>query len=250
MFNDIMYLLLTLGIYHKFNWLVKILCRPACFSIFFLIYYGLYSGWRFPTYCAFVCWLLETNIMTGELTHTAHQKKELAPRALIISIIVRKAKDPLSFVFSCVQPYPAIQNNNCFISICAIKVDWFPLQKKAIMCLPQNQHFLVSVKMNATQRRILVSPSLCLHWYGKRHLSGCGQLKSVALTIVKSCCQSVENFRIIFKFCSNILKRRNWLNLYYPTCLGKLRLVLDVLWATPMVLFLGHSVLALVDYSQ
>jgi len=34
----------------------------------------------------------------------------------------------------------------------------FPLQMEAIMCLPQNQHFLQWTKMNGTQRRALVSP--------------------------------------------------------------------------------------------
>jgi len=47
---------------------------------------------------------------------------------------------------------------------------WFPLQMKAILFLPQNQHFVVS-KDNGTQRRSMKN-ALHVQQHGKRHLLG------------------------------------------------------------------------------
>jgi len=103
----------------------------------------------------FVNFILETIIMTSE------PYQEIAPHAPVISIIILKVKCPRCFVAIYIQPIIQQYKSTTFLKrTSAINENYgqFPFQMEAIVCLPQNRHFSMWVKMNGTESRGLVSP--------------------------------------------------------------------------------------------
>ena len=102
-------------------------------------------------------------MMTGEPTHTALKERN---GAMCPSHISYRLKSEVSIMLHCQlcsTCYTAVQIKNNLKSTSAIKVatmkktDNFCYERRPSHAMP-NRHFLLSAKMNGTQRRTLVSP--------------------------------------------------------------------------------------------
>ena len=125
------------------------------------MYYGPYSSWKF-LYLFLNFFLQIIIIVTGEPMHTASKERNGVARP---SYINHPLKSEVSITFRCQlcsTCYIAVRTKNCSKSTSAIKVATMKIQTISIMkgshhVLPANRHFLLSAKMNGTQRRTLVS---------------------------------------------------------------------------------------------
>ena len=114
----------------------------------------------------------------------AYLKKEMAPCASDISIIVWKVKYPLRFVVGYLQPVIAVWIKNCLKSTFAIRVatmkntDDFRFEGKPSHAAP-NQHFAVSKDEWDTKEDTGKSMKNALYvlWYAKMHLSAWSDVK-------------------------------------------------------------------------
>ena len=129
--------------------------------------------------------------MTGEPTHTAPKERNGAARHSYISY---RLKSELSIMLRCQlcsTRYTAVRTKNCWKSTPAIKVTTmkntndFHYEGKPSRAT--NRHFSLSAKMNGTQRRTLVSPSLYVLKGTSRAkaTSNSKKIKSVTLAVIE-----------------------------------------------------------------
>ena len=123
-----------------------------------------------------------------------HILEEMVPRAPVISIIVWKVKYPLRFVVSYVQPVTQqYESRTVWKASLLSKSPLWQIRMISVTrkgnhhVLSPNQHFLLSAKMNGTQRRTLVNP-----W--RMHCTYCGMPKGTCQAKTTS---NSENIKLV-----------------------------------------------------